>query len=157
VRKLALLLVLAALAWPSGATAGTRLLRWRETLHAGPRVVLVFRFGRVTFTRAGWTVTASVRNTSRSTLALARVRFALFVYRRAYANPSTRHGTIAATAVGPAFPGTLAPGQAWAGQFSGPGRPRRGRWIRFRVGDFAPFESARRAGWGWISDHTFRA
>jgi hypothetical protein len=101
-----------------------------------------------------WTVDASFRNTSRTTV---RVRKHFAVLYGSSSAPVTRMKVLPARAFTPALPATLRPGKGWSGRLSGTGATALRRTsVRVRFSYFAGRALPGRPGFSWITDHVAR-
>jgi hypothetical protein len=145
----------AALAAPASA-GPTKVIRlaWSERATEGSRTVMTFGVRTLTINGGSWTVNASFRNTSRTTLRI-RKQFAV-LYGPSRARVTGMKGLRAKT-FRPPLPTTLRPGKAWSGRMSGTGgRVLRKTHVRVRFGYFQGRALPGRAGFGWITDHVAR-
>jgi hypothetical protein len=145
----------AALAAPSSA-GPTRTIRlaWSERATEGSRTVMTYNVRTLTIGTRAWSVDASFRNTSKTTLRL-RPDFAL-LYGPSSANVKAMKRLNART-FRPALPTTLRPGKGWSGRMSGIGaRSLKNTNVRMHFGYFAGRVLTGRAGFSWITDHVVR-
>jgi hypothetical protein len=109
------------------------------------RIVL----GRLALGRERWRVEASLANETGVTVGIVRPHadegtyFGLTAFRSAAGAEVARrvrernlHALLLATHFEPGLPRLLEPGATWRGTFSGPGRLRRGRFVRVVLGRF---------------------
>jgi hypothetical protein len=144
-----------ALAAPTNAgPAKTIRLAWSERATVGSRTIMTFNVRSLTIAGRTWTVNASFRNTSRTTLRI-RKRFAVL-------HGPGRVGVsgmkvLPAKAFRPALPATLAPGRGWSGRLSGLGAGAlKNTNVRVRFGYFAGRALPGQPGFAWITDHVAR-
>jgi hypothetical protein len=155
--RLTLLAVGAIAALAAPASAGptkTIRLAWNERATEGSRTVMTFNVRTLAINGRSWTVNASFRNTSHTTLRIRR-QFAVL-----YGPSSVRVSgmkVLRATAFRPALPARLPPGKGWSGRMSGlGGRALENTSVRVQFGYFEGRALAGRAGLGWITDHVVR-
>ena len=153
-----MLLATGALALPatgSSLTADpvTFELGWSERAVSRGKVVMTFRVKLVHLEFEAWAAQVTFANRSRKTVTI-KPQFALLVTNT---KESERYEALVARRAKPALPKTLRPGQSWTGTLAGPGRPRRGTWVRFNFGYFVGahlFPDSR--GFAWITDRSFQ-
>jgi hypothetical protein len=155
--RLFLLTIAATAALVAPASAGpakTIRLAWSERATVGSRTIMTFHVSSLVVNGGNWTVNASFRNTSRSTLRI-RKDFALL-----YGPSSVRVSGMKVLRVRtfrPALPTTLAPGKGWSGRMSGTGGTALRRTnVRVKFSYFAGRALPGRPGFGWITDHVVR-
>lgn len=155
--RLLLLVVTCTAALAAPATAGptkTIRLAWSERATEGSRTIMTFNVRSLTIAGRSWTVDASFRNTSRTTLRI-RKQFAV-LYGPSRVRVSGMK-VLPAKAFRPALPATLPPGKAWSGRMSGVGATAlRNTNVRVHFSYFAGRVLPGRAGFGWITDHVAR-
>ena len=145
----------AALAAPASAgSTKTIRLAWNERATEGSRTVMTFSVRTLTINGRSWTVDASFRNTSRTTLRIRR-QFAVLY------GPSSAGvrgmKVLPALAFRPALPARIAPGKGWSGRMSGVGgRNLKNTNVRVQFAYFEGRALAGRAGFGWVTDHVVR-
>jgi hypothetical protein len=144
-----------ALAAPTSAgSAKTIRLAWSERATVGSRTIMTFNVRSLTVAGRSWTVNASFRNTSRTTVRI-RKQFAVL-----YGPSSVRVSgmkVLPAKAFRPALPATLPPGKGWSGRLSGLGAGAlKSTNVRVRFSYFAGRALPGRPGFGWITDHVAR-
>ncbi len=145
----------AALAAPASAgPAKTIRLAWSERATEGSRTVMTFNVRSLAIVGGRWTVDASFRNTSRTTLRIQK-RFAVL-----YGSSRVRVSgmkVLAAKGFRPTLPATLPPGKGWSGKFSGTGGTAlKNTNVRVQFSYFAGRALPGRPGFGWITDHVAR-
>ena len=146
--------VLALAAPASAGSTKTIRLGWNERATVGSRTIMTFNVRSLTLVGRRWTVDASFRNTSRTTV---RVRKHFAVLYGASSAPVTRMKVLPATAFKPALPATLRPGKGWSGRLSGVGAAALTRTsVRVRFSYFEGRALPGRPGFGWITDHVAR-
>jgi hypothetical protein len=155
--RLFLLALAATAALAAPASAGptkTIRLAWSERATVGNRTIMTFNVRTLTIVGRSWTVDASFRNTSRSTLTI-RKRFAILYGPSSV--PVTRMKVLPARAFKPALPATLRPGKGWSGRISGLGATALSNTnVRVRFSYFAGRALPGAPGFGWITDHVAR-
>jgi hypothetical protein len=145
----------AVLAPPAGAgSSKTIRLAWSERATVGSRTIMTFNVRSLAINGRTWTVNASFRNTSRTTLRIRRQ----FAVRYGPSNvPVVRMKRLRAVTFRPALPARLRPGQGWSGRLSGTGATALRRTnVRVQFGYFAGRALPGRPGFGWITDHVAR-
>jgi hypothetical protein len=155
--RLLLLGIAIASALAAPASAGptkTIRLAWSERATVGSRTIMTFNVRSLTISGRSWTVNASFRNTSRTTLRI-RKRFAV-LYGPSSVSVSGMK-MLPAKTFRPALPATLPPGKAWSGRLSGVGAGALRRTnVRVQFSYFAGRALPGRPGFGWITDHVAR-
>jgi hypothetical protein len=145
----------AALAAPASAGSSKVIrLAWNERATVGSRTIMTFNVRSLTVAGRAWTVNASFRNTSRTTVRI-RKRFAVL-----YGPSSVRVSgmkVLPAKAFRPPLPATLSPGKGWSGRLSGVGAGAlKNTNVRVRFSYFAGRALPGQPGFGWITDHVAR-
>jgi hypothetical protein len=155
--RLLMLAAVCALALAAPTSAGsTKTIRlgWNERATVGSRTIMTFNVRSLTLVGRRWTVDASFRNTSRTTV---RVRKHFAVLYGSSSAPVTRMKVLPAKAFKPALPATLRPGKGWSGRLSGLGATALTRTsVRVRFSYFEGRALPGRPGFGWITDHVAR-
>lgn len=146
-------------------------LNWKETAqprrYPGVKGRLVLRVRRIRIEPSGWSVDASVTNSTGAALRLVYEHnppglpgfgviltssgevseLASLIRRHALPPPSI------ATRYRPAIPALLRPGENWSGTFSGPDLLAAGRFVHVEFGDFGTPHGDR---FGWVTNHAYR-
>ena len=144
-----------ALAAPTSAgSTKTIRLAWSERATVGSRTIMTFNVRSLTVVGRSWTVNASFRNTSRTTVRIQK-RFAV-LYGPSQVRVSGMK-VLPAKAFRPALPATLPPGKGWSGRLSGlGGGALKNTNVRVQFSYFAGRALPGRPGFGWITDHVAR-
>jgi hypothetical protein len=138
-------------------------LSWHEAAGV-PGNRLVVDVQRLVIERDGWTVAASIENDTHGILTIGRrhrrdgTEFGLLALPSRWPNAVEKAGPgIFATRFAPSAPRRLAPGERWAGTFSGPGPiPARG-YVRIELGFFGTSRPERPLSreFRYITNHAF--
>ena len=154
----ALLVAVAALVVPGGAAAvdadpARFRLDWTEKARVGAKVVMTYRVKQILFQYTAWSAEVEFANLSKKTIRI-RPQFALLLSRTK--SQDANYEALLARRSKPPLPRLLFPGQRWRGIISGPGRARRGAWVRVNFGFFATdlFRDQPK-GFSWITDNAF--
>jgi hypothetical protein len=140
-------------------------LNWSEPAEK----VAVFRVRRLEVTQNGWSVTASITNTSKGTFRFPTggpsspnsFGLGVFTTRLPRRIETVGQYLLSPDKVNPAFPKQLGPGETWSGTMSGNEPPRSNRWLRVLFGVFfwngKPPSADVGQFFAWQTEHTVRA
>jgi len=111
----------------------------------------------VHFQFSAWSAQVEFRNRSENTIAI-KPQFALLLAKTGSSTDPDSFEALVARRAQPALPKQLFPGQRWRGVIAGPGRPKRGTYVRVNFGFFVVSGLFRdkSKGFSWITDHVFQ-
>jgi hypothetical protein len=154
--RVLLVALVATAALAGAALADTVNLGWQETAKKAGHAQLTFTVKSIEFGNGGWTVTATFRNVTKTTVHVGREYGLLLLRTKGVSEAELGKGAASfARSFSKPLPAALRPGESWTGTFSGTGTPPTGVYVRVIFGRFTGGFAGTR-GFYWVTDHAYR-